>query len=75
VPIDFSGVGLLQGEVAEWQTRTVQVRVPERAWGFNSPLPHQMVIAPTRAGAIFVSGPVGETAPVRVPAPGPPDPF
>src|ERR671936_1033156 len=28
------------GEVAEWQTRTVQVRVPERAWGFNSPLPH-----------------------------------
>src|SRR5215218_7547450 len=31
----------LPGEVAEWQTRTVQVRVPERAWGFNSPLPHQ----------------------------------
>ena len=30
-----------QGEVAEWQTRTVQVRVPERAWGFNSPLPHR----------------------------------
>ncbi len=27
----------------EWrnrQTRTVQVRVPERAWGFNSPLAH-----------------------------------
>src|SRR3954464_8426038 len=22
------------------QTRTVQVRVPERAWGFNSPLAH-----------------------------------
>ena len=28
----------------EWrnrQTRTVQVRVPERVWGFNSPLAHQ----------------------------------
>ena len=24
------------------QTRTVQVRVPERAWGFNSPLEHQI---------------------------------
>lgn len=27
----------------EWrnrQTRTVQVRVPERVWGFNSPLAH-----------------------------------
>ena len=30
----------------EWrnrQTRTVQVRVPERAWGFNSPLEHHML--------------------------------
>jgi hypothetical protein len=27
--------------VAEWQTRTVQVRVSERTWGFNSPLAHQ----------------------------------
>ena len=29
----------------EWrnrQTRTVQVRVPERAWGFNSPLAHKI---------------------------------
>ena len=26
--------------MAKWQTRTVQVRVPERAWGFNSPLAH-----------------------------------
>jgi hypothetical protein len=29
----------------EWrnrQTRTVQVRVPERAWGFNSPLAHTL---------------------------------
>ena len=25
------------------QTRTVQVRVPERAWGFNSPLEHHML--------------------------------
>jgi hypothetical protein len=26
--------------VAEWQTRTVQVRVSVRTWGFNSPLAH-----------------------------------
>jgi hypothetical protein len=28
------------GQVAEWQTRTVQVRVSVRTWGFNSPLAH-----------------------------------
>ena len=27
------------------QTRTVQVRVPERAWGFNSPLAHNGLVA------------------------------
>src|SRR5215475_5003106 len=27
------------GDVAEWQTRTVQVRVQETEWGFNSPIP------------------------------------
>src|SRR5690625_6730084 len=27
-------------EWRNWQTRTVQVRVPARAWGFNSPLAH-----------------------------------
>ena len=26
--------------MAEWQTRTVQVRVSVRTWGFNSPLAH-----------------------------------
>src|SRR3954452_17679162 len=31
--------GLL-GRVAEWQTRTVQVRVSVRTWGYNSPLAH-----------------------------------
>ena len=30
----------LLGRVAEWQTRTVQVRVSVRTWGFNSPLAH-----------------------------------
>jgi hypothetical protein len=33
-----------KGEKREWrnrQTRTVQVRVLERVWGFNSPLAHQ----------------------------------
>ncbi len=29
------------GRVAEWQTRTVQVRVSVRTWGFNSPLAHE----------------------------------
>ncbi len=29
-------------EWRNWQTRTVQVRVPERAWGFNSPLAHKL---------------------------------
>ena len=33
-------VGPALGRVAEWQTRTVQVRVSERTWGFNSPLAH-----------------------------------
>jgi hypothetical protein len=28
--------------VAEWQTRTVQVRVSVRTWGFNSPLAHHL---------------------------------
>ena len=28
------------GRVAEWQTRTVQVRVSVRTWGFKSPLAH-----------------------------------
>jgi hypothetical protein len=27
-------------EWRNWQTRTVQVRVPVRAWGFKSPLAH-----------------------------------
>src|SRR5262245_48988806 len=30
------------GRVAEWQTRTVQVRVSVRTWGFNSPLAHEI---------------------------------
>jgi hypothetical protein len=36
-------------DAREWrnrQTRTVQVRVPERVWGFNSPLAHQKKKAP-----------------------------
>ena len=31
----------LLGRVAKWQTRTVQVRVLETGWGFNSPLAHK----------------------------------
>jgi hypothetical protein len=30
-------------EWRNWQTRTVQVRVPERAWGFKSPLAHHVL--------------------------------
>lgn len=33
------------GRVAEWQTRTVQVRVSVRTWGFNSPLAHPIARA------------------------------
>lgn len=36
-------VNVMDGSMREWrnrQTRTVQVRVPARAWGFNSPLAH-----------------------------------
>lgn len=45
-PVWGAGPGwdnLLLLNTREWrnrQTRTVQVRVPERAWGFNSPLAH-----------------------------------
>ena len=53
------------GEVAEWQTRMVQVHVPARAWGFNSPLPHQIADPRCRrAGGQTVPG--GYAA--RVPA-------
>jgi hypothetical protein len=47
--ISGSGVVLIYGvffrrlgQVAEWQTRTVQVRVSVRTWGFNSPLAHSV---------------------------------
>ena len=40
--ISLVGVSAPTGEREwrNWQTRTVQVRVPERAWGFKSPLAH-----------------------------------
>src|SRR5687768_14610627 len=40
--ISLVGVSTSIGEREwrNWQTRTVQVRVPERAWGFKSPLAH-----------------------------------
>ena len=44
----------------EWrnrQTRTVQVRVPERVWGFNSPLAHHdetTKLEVTRLRRVFV---------------------
>ena len=54
----------LQG-TREWrnrQTRTVQVRVPERAWGFNSPLAHWFRgTYPGREGPFVVQ--VGESRP------------
>ena len=48
----------------EWrnrQTRWLQVPVPERAWGFNSPLAHQMTKAPGIRGpsSFHVSAEVG----------------
>ena len=44
------------GQVAEWQTRTVQVRVSVRTWGFNSPLAH----------ACDLSTDPGRTEPLRL---------
>ncbi len=38
-------ISLSLREWRNWQTRTVQVRVPVRAWGFKSPLAHQQLIA------------------------------
>lgn len=42
------------------QTRTVQVRVPARAWGFNSPLEHEIPGLTgdflLEAGAVYHSG-------------------
>ena len=52
----------------EWrnrQTRTVQVRVLERVWGFNSPLAHHKKKAPIshisegEGAFLFAGGPVG----------------
>ncbi len=43
---------LVTREWRNWQTRTVQVRVPVRAWGFKSPLAHQEK-APEASGAFF----------------------
>lgn len=40
------------------QTRTVQVRVPVRAWGFNSPLAHHLETARVIDPGRFASGPI-----------------
>ena len=47
-------ISLRLREWRNWQTRTVQVRVPVRAWGFKSPLAHSGK-APEKSGAFFVS--------------------
>jgi hypothetical protein len=38
-------ISLSLREWRNWQTRTVQVRVPVRAWGFKSPLAHNGVVS------------------------------
>jgi hypothetical protein len=48
--------------VAEWQTRTVQVRVSERTWGFNSPLAHlktDRTPSRNREGVLSLMGRIG----------------
>src|SRR6059058_6330361 len=57
-----AGVDGLLGRVAEWQTRTVQVRVSVRTWGFNSPLAHHSGDDRTRPSAIVTSRSCGQTA-------------
>ena len=42
------------------QTRTVQVRVPERAWGFNSPLAHNKGAGCETGPVTFAKPPYGE---------------
>lgn len=42
--------------MAEWQTRTVQVRVLERVWGFKSPLAHKTMAPLHLKGAIHILG-------------------
>src|SRR5690242_17914629 len=44
-----ASVSVPLGRVAEWQTRTVQVRVSVRTWGFNSPLAHHLLRRETGA--------------------------
>ncbi len=41
----FVAVSLVSAlaRVAEWQTRWLQVPVPERVWGFKSPLAHSFL--------------------------------
>jgi hypothetical protein len=49
-----------QARVAEWQTRTVQVRVSVRTWEFKSPRAHKQSpkSAPAPGGDSQLSGPV-----------------
>ena len=56
----YSSICCLQPQVVrhlrEWrnrQTRTVQVRVPVRAWGFNSPLAHQLIPGSVEPGIFY----------------------
>ena len=62
----YSSICCLQPQVVrhlrEWrnrQTRTVQVRVPVRAWGFNSPLAHQQSPVLMSRGFFVVSATFG----------------
>src|SRR5690349_20042682 len=47
-----ASVSVPLGRVAEWQTRTVQVRVSVRTWGFNSPLAHNRLPSPAALPAL-----------------------
>ncbi len=59
------------GRVAEWQTRTVQVRVSVRTWGFNSPLAHVVrcsVLAHLSPDLSSLWGATPQTPTVRAPS-------
>ena len=47
--------------MAEWQTRTVQVRVSVRTWGFNSPLAHHICAGQSRGRRPRAAAPSAET--------------
>src|SRR5690606_40798493 len=69
-------VAVRHGQVAEWQTRWLQVPVSERTWGFKSPLAHRWTgrdhEVPARSASTGGAWPTGPPPPPARPSPRPP---